>query len=94
MTKPAGWYPDPTRAQTQRYWDGSTWSDHVAPLAPQSSSTNTLVTLGWLGALFLPLVGFIIGIVVTDRSKEGPWIIGVSVLSGIFWGFLWISFVN
>lgn len=29
---PAGWYPD---GALQRYWDGSTWTEHTAPL-PQS----------------------------------------------------------
>ena len=27
---PAGWYPDPTNASAQRYWDGSAWTDHTA----------------------------------------------------------------
>lgn len=27
-----GWYPHPSMAGTQRYWDGSKWTDHVAPL--------------------------------------------------------------
>lgn len=25
---PAGWYPDPSGAFGQRYWDGTTWTDH------------------------------------------------------------------
>jgi hypothetical protein len=29
---PAGWYGDPqTRANSLRYWNGSTWTEHVAP---------------------------------------------------------------
>ncbi|WP_329302762.1 phospholipid scramblase-related protein [Streptomyces sp. NBC_00659] len=29
---PAGWYPDPNgKSQTQRYWDGSQWTDQEAP---------------------------------------------------------------
>jgi hypothetical protein len=28
---PAGWYPDPSGASGQRYWDGVRWTDHVAP---------------------------------------------------------------
>ena len=31
-TVPAGWYPDPNGATIQRYWDGTTWTDHTAPI--------------------------------------------------------------
>jgi hypothetical protein len=31
---PAGWYPDPDGSGGQRYWDGSTWTEHRAPAAP------------------------------------------------------------
>lgn len=31
---PAGWYPDPTVAGQQRWWDGAQWSEHVAPGGP------------------------------------------------------------
>lgn len=34
---PAGWYPDPTMADTQRYWDGSAWTDHRAPATPAAA---------------------------------------------------------
>ena len=27
---PAGWYPDPQGVAAQRYWDGSSWTDHTA----------------------------------------------------------------
>ncbi len=30
---PAGWYPDTTVPGTQRYWDGTAWTQHTAPLA-------------------------------------------------------------
>ena len=32
---PPGWYPDPEDASHQRYWDGTTWTDHRTPAAPQ-----------------------------------------------------------
>jgi hypothetical protein len=31
---PAGWHPDPNGQPQLRYWDGSTWTAHVHPLAP------------------------------------------------------------
>jgi hypothetical protein len=31
VSVPAGWYP---QGDVQRYWDGSAWTDHTAPLAP------------------------------------------------------------
>lgn len=32
---PAGWYPDPGTPGQQRYWDGTAWTDHTAPLVTQ-----------------------------------------------------------
>lgn len=34
MTYPSspGWYPDPSGAPTQRYFDGTKWTDQLAPL--------------------------------------------------------------
>lgn len=37
MTAPAGWYPDPGRAELVRWWDGSAWTEHVQPLPPAVS---------------------------------------------------------
>jgi Protein of unknown function (DUF2510) len=28
---PAGWYPDPSGAPQQRYWDGRNWTAHLQP---------------------------------------------------------------
>jgi hypothetical protein len=39
------WYPDPKNEQNWRYWDGSAWSDHLAPRSlpvPPSPAPNHL----------------------------------------------------
>jgi Interferon-induced transmembrane protein/Protein of unknown function (DUF2510) len=42
---PAGWYPNPEDASTQRYWDGDAWTDSTAP-APPSLATPPPGTAG------------------------------------------------
>jgi len=34
MTTPAGWYADPEQPGSQRYWDGTAWTEHRSPGAP------------------------------------------------------------
>lgn len=51
---PADWYPDPDDLSRRRYWDGSEWTDHFAPSAPDSSNPPKEMTWfvnfrsGWL----------------------------------------------
>jgi hypothetical protein len=33
MSTPAGWYQDPTDASALRWWNGSSWTDRIAPAA-------------------------------------------------------------
>lgn len=35
---PAGWFPDPSGAGRQRYWDGTAWTGHTAPTRPADAS--------------------------------------------------------
>lgn len=39
MTTPAGWYPDPSGASGQRYFDGAEWTDHHTPPAAAAPAT-------------------------------------------------------
>ena len=32
---PAAWYPDPSKRFELRYWDGSTWTEHVSRAGQQ-----------------------------------------------------------
>jgi hypothetical protein len=36
---PAGWYTDPSGADGQRWWNGQSWSDSVAPVATQPAGS-------------------------------------------------------
>ena len=38
MTAPAGWYPDPSGKPMQRYFDGSTWTEHYTAQGSDSPS--------------------------------------------------------
>lgn len=57
---PAGWYPDPDQPVTQRYWDGSAWTEQRAPL--QSGGVGTGVVVGGLC-----VAGVLVGSI-------GPWV--------------------
>lgn len=39
-----GWYPDPSGAPRQRYFDGHAWVEHYAPLAAESADARTNTT--------------------------------------------------
>ena len=40
---PAGWYPDPSDAAAQRWWNGAQWTEHVAPAAPVAAVVPPVV---------------------------------------------------
>lgn len=40
ITPGAGWYTDPGDASALRYWDGSRWTDHTAPMPSPASATT------------------------------------------------------
>lgn len=84
---PAGWYADPDEPSTRRYWDGEEWTDwtdktYERDLGRQEGSKNeTLVTIGWITAVFIPIVGLILGIVISTRGdKRGAYVIVCSVV--------------
>jgi uncharacterized Tic20 family protein len=73
---PAGWYPTPDGSQ--RYWDGSQWTGHVAPTSPgpavpaggaPTSDERTMAMLAHLLGLFASFLGpLIIYLVKKDES--------------------------
>ena len=95
VTTPAGWYAEPSTGQ-QRYWDGREWGPYANATppppggqgwyqAPAQEFNGGLVACGYVFAVLIPLVGFILGIVTITRpskatSKHGIWIILLSVV--------------
>lgn len=58
---PAGWHPDPQGLPQQRYWDGSRWTEHTAPLQPQATGggdARQWALIAHLSALAGLVVGF------------------------------------
>ena len=43
---PPGWYPDPSNAAMQRYFDGRSWTSHCAP-AQRSTDSAAVPPPGW-----------------------------------------------
>jgi hypothetical protein len=80
---PAGWYADPEMVDTQRYWDGQQWTEHRAPGTPERAKSGDgggLEVAGWITAVFFPIVGLIIGIVLASQGKKnGIWIVVASL---------------
>ena len=90
----SGWYQDPLGGGGQRYWDGQRWLDDAAvqaaagsPAANGTSSENdTLVVVGWITAILFPIIGLIVGIVVSGRNdKRGMHIVIAAVVAFIVW---------
>lgn len=78
-----GWYPDPTHTNTQRYWDGRTWTSQTAPAAsvhteparrgrPAGNVAAEFALLcAILGIFFPPLGigGLTLGIIAVSRAR-------------------------
>ena len=54
---PPGWYLDPRDGKLNRWWDGTTWTEHAAPSAPSiavpTHSAGKSMLAAYLFAIFL-----------------------------------------
>lgn len=70
---PPGWYPDSKMADTKRYWDGTQWTEQVAPADPPQVNINKAL-LGRLigaGVLAVLIIGMIIvALDVSERDDQ------------------------
>src|SRR4051812_9335216 len=92
---PAGWYAHPSMPSTQGYWDGHRWTEHVAPTAPPvpagsqppvEESFGAISVLGYITAILIPFVGFVIGVVLLfKRPSSGIPVIILSIVAFFVW---------
>lgn len=88
IAPPAGWYIDP-EGRGQRYWDGTNWTNQLAPPPPERKPAVG----DWIGAVLLPLlmpiIGLIAGIIWTamggEKRQPGLLCLGLSALMTIVW---------
>jgi hypothetical protein len=69
---PPGWYLDPQDPRTQRYWDGTQWTEHRSPAAQQAGPpTNGKATASLvLGIVFACGIGSILALVFGYQAKN------------------------
>lgn len=85
-SSPAGWYPDPGQPETQRYWDGTAWTEQRAPLAKKSDED---LTFGVLLGLAIPIAGFLYGVwMLLKGNGNGGWVILLSFIATVVWAFV------
>lgn len=75
---PAGWYPHPDMENTQRYWNGTSWTDQVAPTAqvpaPMPPARHNPYAMRWdwflwsMAILIFVLIG--IGIYNSNKADD------------------------
>ena len=93
----AGWYPDPQLAQTLRYWDGASWTEHRAPQQPgvpagyqpaypQAAPATESMTAGYVLAVLLPIVGLIYGL--AKWRVGGAPVVVASIVAWVLWSVL------
>ena len=65
-----GWYPDPSGAPRQRYWDGVQWTGH-APARPTLSRTGLWIALSVIAVIAL-FFGGCTAMVVAGSKSDTP----------------------
>jgi hypothetical protein len=59
-----GWYPDPLRAATHRYWDGQRWTNDVhggqtVPITRRTQQSHVLILLGAVALAVSPFLTWV-----------------------------------
>lgn len=76
MTTPAGWYPDPSGAPGNRYFDGQQWTQHHVPPTGKGPKTKPIV---WVLVAVLVVGGIGVMLLKERFEKTGTLIPGMEV---------------
>lgn len=81
-----GWYADPSRAKTKRYWDGDAWTEQRQEEPPTEPVPDWQMALAVVAALLLPILGLIAGALMWSRARTPAIVVLViSVGSALYW---------
>lgn len=59
-----GWYPDPARVATRRYWDGASWTHQVSPMSHHGTDPRVTTQAATTEKLSLPWWSVVMSVVV------------------------------
>jgi hypothetical protein len=89
-----GWYRAPNDPANERYFDGTKWTDNyrapqALPQAPgaagKEQDATGVIVVGYVFAVLMPIVGFIIGLTQINKNRHGIWVVVVAVLAFLLW---------
>jgi Protein of unknown function (DUF2510) len=89
-----GFYPDPNDPKVERYWDGKRWTESRQPVGvaqavpangEKQQEASGIIIAGYIFAVLMPIVGFILGLTQVNRNRHGIWVVVVSVIAFIVW---------
>lgn len=83
----------PSPPRESQPWSANGASNNGTPKRVSSDSIQRLVVLGYITAVAMPPVGFILGVLLAVRldrpnSKRGAWIVALSIAAAAVWFLL------
>ena len=87
-----GFYPDPNDASVERYWDGKKWTESRQPAGngkrpgdEKEQNATGIIIAGYVFAVLMPIVGFVIGLTQINRNRHGVWVVVVAAVAFAIW---------